>query len=206
MSVQAIYTPNSGIELTNHELVKVKVINYGTSPAIKVPIHYKINNGTVVNDTIQGPIAPHDTAQFTFTTPANLSAFATYNLTVYTNLACDATHINDTLHKTVVCSPLVYCTSASTYTYCNISNVTMANLNNGAPLPVYSNPSCINTYTDYTALSPALLIAGSTYPISVSECISSTYFYNSMVNVYLDYNRNGGTRLDSIADKNDERY
>jgi len=191
MSVQAIYTPNSGIELTNHELVKVKVINYGTSPAIKVPIHYKINNGTVVNDTIQGPIAPHDTAQFTFTTPANLSAFATYNLTVYTNLACDATHINDTLHKTVVCSPLVYCTSASTYTYCNISNVTMANLNNGAPLPVYSNPSCINTYTDYTALSPALLIAGSTYPISVSECISSTYFYNSMVNVYLDYNRNG---------------
>ena len=191
MSVQAIYTPNSAIELTNHELVKVKVKNFGTSPAVKVPIHYRINGGTSVNDTIQGPIAPNDTSVFTFATAANLSAYATYNFKVYTTLACDATHINDTLQKTVVCSPLLYCTSASLYSYCNISNVTISNLNNGVALPVYNNSSCVNTFTNYTSLSPALLIAGMTYPISVSECNSSTYFEGALVNVYLDYNRNG---------------
>ena len=192
MSVQAIYSPNSGIELTNNELVKVKVKNYGTNPAIKVPIHYKINGGTAVNDTIQGPIASNDTALFTFATPANLSAFNTYNFKIYTNLACDATHINDTLAKTVVSSPLVYCTSTATSTGdCDISNVTISNLNNGVALPVYSNPACVNMYTNYTSLTPAIFTAGMSYPISVSQSNNSTTFWGALVNVYIDYNRNG---------------
>ena len=192
VSVETIYTPNTGIELTNSEPVTVRVKNYGTSPALNVPIHYVINGGTVVNDVIPGPIATNDTVLFTFATPANLSAFATYNLTVYTNLSCDATLVNDTVHKTVINNPLVYCTSNATSTSdCDISNVTVSNLNNGIALPVYSNPTCTATYSNFTSLPPALLMAGMSYPISVSQCNTSTTFWVSMVNVYLDYNRNG---------------
>ena len=192
VSVQTIHTPNSGIELTNSEPVSVSVKNYGTSPAVNVPIHYVINGGTVVNDSIPGPIATNDTVLFTFATPANLSAFTTYNFTVYTDESCDATLVNDTAYKTVVNNPLVYCTSAATSTGdCDISNVTVGSINNGNALPVYSNPTCTGTYTDYTSLPPAVLLAGMSYPISVSQCNTSTTFWGSLVNVYIDYNRNG---------------
>ena len=86
----------------------------------------------------------------------------------------------------------VYCTSAASYTTdCDISNVTVSNLNNGTALPVYSNPACVNTYTNYTALAPTMLIAGMNYPISVSQSNNSTTFWGSLLNIYIDYNRNG---------------
>ncbi|HNZ42216.1 MAG TPA: CARDB domain-containing protein [Bacteroidales bacterium] len=192
VSVDAIHTPNSGIELTASETVSVRVKNYGTSPAVNIPIHYTINGGAPVTETIPGPIAQNDTLLFTFATTADLSAFSTYDFTVYTDLSCDATLFNDTVIKTVVNSPLVYCNSNATSTSdCDISNVTLSNINNGIALPVYSNPNCSATYTDFTALPPAILLAGMNYPISVSQCNTSTTFWTSMVNVYLDYNRNG---------------
>jgi len=192
IKLEAVYTPNTGIELSANEPVKIKVKNYGTVPAINVPVRYTINGGTPVIDSIPGPIATGDTAIFTFTQTANLSAFATYNFKVYSCLPCDTTHINDTIIKTVICNALVYCTSAASSTGdCDISNVTVSNLNNGAALPVYSNPACVNTYTNFTTLPPVMLIAGMTYPISVSQSNNSTTFWGSLVNVYLDYNRNG---------------
>ncbi|HNX07572.1 MAG TPA: hypothetical protein PKL96_08315, partial [Bacteroidales bacterium] len=77
VSVQAIHTPNSGIELSASETVSVRVKNYGTSPAVNIPIHYTINGGTAVTETIPGPIASNDTLLYTFTTTANLSALGT---------------------------------------------------------------------------------------------------------------------------------
>ncbi|HOY30413.1 MAG TPA: CARDB domain-containing protein [Bacteroidales bacterium] len=192
VSVQAIHTPNSGIELSAGEAVSVRLKNFGTSPAVNIPIHYSLNGGAPVTETIPGPIAQNDTLLYTFAATADMSAITTYDLAVYTGLSCDTTLINDTVHKTVVNNPLVYCVSGATSTsYCDISNVTVSNINNGNPLPVYSNPTCVATYTDYTSVGPGILQAGMTYPISVSQCNPSTSFGVSLANVYLDYNRNG---------------
>jgi len=192
VSVISMDSPNSGIELTNAEQVIVKVKNFGTASASNIPVNYTINNGTPVTETIAGPINSGDTLAYTFTTNADLSAFTTYNIKAYTSLACDITYINDTVLKTVTNDPLLYCSSGATSTIdCDISNVTVSNLNNGTALPVYTNPTCTATYSDFTSLSPVLLIAGMNYPISVSQSNTSTTFWGSAVNVYLDYNRNG---------------
>ena len=196
MSVQAIHTPNSGIELTNHELVKVRVKNYGTSAAVKVPIHYVINGGTPVNDTVQGPIATNDTAVFTFATAADLSAFTTYNLTVYTDLACDATLANDTTHKTVVCSPLVYCTSIPDYTADEeIYSVTVNGATNAYDcLTVAPGPgSILNRYSNFTTLPPLTSLSqGATIPFTIleDECDGASYYSNGCA-IWIDLNRDG---------------
>jgi hypothetical protein len=192
MAVISMDSPNSGIELTTTEQVTIKVKNFGTASASNVPVNYKINAGTPVNEIITGPINAGDTVIYTFATPADLSAFATYQIKAYTSQTCDLTHVNDTVLKTVTNDSLIYCSSGATSTGdCDISNVTVSTLNNGVALPVLSNTSCVNTYSDFTTLSPVLLTAGISYPISVSQCNTGTTFWGSLVNVYLDYNRNG---------------
>ncbi len=196
MTVQAIHTPNTGVELTNHELVSVRVKNFGTSPAIKVPIHYTINGGTPVNDTIQGPIASHDTAQFTFATVADLSTFGTYALAVYTDLACDATLVNDTVHKTVVCNPMVYCTSIPTYTSDEeIFSVTVNGSTNAYDcLTVAPGPgSILNRYSNFMTLPPlSSLSQGATISFTIleDECDGATYYANGCA-IWIDLNRDG---------------
>jgi hypothetical protein len=190
--VEIIYTPNSGIELSNAEAVKVRIKNYGTASISGFPVSYKIGSNAPVTETVSATINSNDTLLYTFTSLADLSAFATYNFKAYTSLSGDITNINDTAYKTIINNPLVYCTSSATSTYdCDISNVTFSNINNGIALPVLNNTSCVNMYTDFTALSPALLTAGMTYPISVSQSNDGSTFWGALVNVYLDYNRNG---------------
>jgi len=191
MSVLDIYQPESGIELTNNETLTIKVKNYGTAPANNVPVHYVINGGTPVTEVIPGPVASNDTALFTFSTPADLSATGTYQIAVYTSLACDQTLINDTVHKTVVNSPIPYCVSSSLYLYENIGNVTLGTLTNGNALPVLNNASATHYYTDYTNLSPTPVTVGANYQFSVSQIESGAQFYSTAVKAYIDFNRNG---------------
>ncbi|HOY30416.1 MAG TPA: CARDB domain-containing protein [Bacteroidales bacterium] len=191
MSVVNIYAPNSAIDLTDDEVITVKVKNYGTAPASNIPVHYSINGGAVVTEVIPGPVASNDTALFTFATHADLSAYGTYNISVYTTLSCDLTHINDTLHKDVVCSPIPYCASNSLYLYENIGNVTFGTLNNGNPLPVLGNTTVTHNYTDYTSLPATPVTVGSNYQFSVSQIESGNTFYPTGVKAYIDYNRNG---------------
>ncbi|HOY30414.1 MAG TPA: CARDB domain-containing protein [Bacteroidales bacterium] len=193
VSVLDIYEPNTGIELSTTEPVTVKIRNYGSAPAVKVPIHYTVNGGTPVNDTVQGPVASNDTAVFTFAVTADLSVIGTHVIEVYTDMACDATHVNDTAQKTVICQPLAYCTSTSTSptSYGDIGNVTLSNINNGIAVPVTNNASAINGYSDFTASLPAVqLNSANTYPISVS-IISHTTFSSTYVKTFIDYNRDG---------------
>jgi len=194
VSVEAIYTPNSGLELTTSELVTVRVKNYGTSPASNVPIHYVINGGTPVDDIVPGPIATNDTVLFTFAIAANLSAFGTYDFDVYTDLSCDATLTNDTAHKTVVNSPPVYCTSIADYTGDeDIFSVTVNGATNAyscstvAPGP----GSLLNQYSNFTTLPPLTVVnqgATVSFTILEDECDGATYYSNGCA-IWIDYNR-----------------
>ena len=191
MSVLQIYEPNSAIELTNSELITVKVKNYGTAPANNVPISYSINGGSPVTEMITGPIPSNDTALYTFATPANLAVLGTYTISVFTSLLCDTTAINDTASKTIVNSPIPYCVSNSQYLYENIGNVTFGTLNNGNALPVLGNTTATNYYTDFTTLPQTPVTVGANYQFSVSQIENYTTFYSTAVKVYIDYNRNG---------------
>ncbi|MDD4214312.1 MAG: lamin tail domain-containing protein [Bacteroidales bacterium] len=82
MSVLDIYSPESAIELGSAEIITVKVKNYGTQTAVNIPITYNINETTIINDTIPGPIAQNDTTIFSFAVPADLSAYGTYQIKV----------------------------------------------------------------------------------------------------------------------------
>jgi hypothetical protein len=195
MSVVSMSSPVSGIELTNSEDVIVVLHNYGSAPATNVPVSYSIN-GVAHTETIAGPIASGADYNYTFVTPADLSVAGTYNIDVYTGMLCDTIHINDTVSVTVVNSPLLYCSSGATSTYDNdIGNVTFANINNGVANPILNNATCVNTYTDFTSVPAANIIAGSTVPISVTKIEDGSYFYDAKVNVYIDWNRNGSWDL-----------
>ncbi|HNW88659.1 MAG TPA: GEVED domain-containing protein [Bacteroidales bacterium] len=196
VNVEAILSPTSGIELTNSEPITVRVKNYGTSPAVNVPIHYVINGGTVINDVVPGPIATNDMALFTFATPADLSAFTTYNLTVYTNLSCDATLVNDTAYETIVNNPLTYCTSIPSYTSDEeIFSVTVNGATNAydcstvAPGP----GSILNRYSNFMTLPPLTSLGqGASYSFTIleDECDGPTYYSNGCA-IWIDYNHDG---------------
>ncbi|MEI6765541.1 MAG: GEVED domain-containing protein [Bacteroidota bacterium] len=191
VAVEAIYTPNSGIELTATEPVTIKVKNYGTANQTNIPVHYTVNGGTPVNEVI-ATLSAGDTIDYTFTQTANLFAYQSYTIKAYTSLNCDVTLVNDTMQKIVVNSPIPYCPSYAVYTADDdIGNVTFATLNNGNPLPTLSNPDAIHTYTDYTNVPPAQVIAGGTFTISISQIEDDNNWYDCLANVYIDYNRNG---------------
>jgi hypothetical protein len=192
VGVNMIYSPVSGIELTNSETVIARVKNYGTSPASNIPINYTINGGALVTEMIAGPIASNDTLLYTFTNGADLSLFDTYTIDVFTTLGCDATKVNDTSSVIVVNNPLAYCTSSATSTIDDdIGNVTFGGINNGTGTPILSNPDAVHTYSDFTSLPPATIIAGSNEPISVTQIEDDLGWYDCLVNVYIDYNHNG---------------
>jgi len=196
VSAEAIITPNSALELTTAELVKIRVKNFGTNPATNIPVHYVINGGTPVNEIIPGPIATNDTLLYTFTQAADLSAFGTFNFTVYTDLSCDATLTNDTVHKSVVNSPPVYCSSVPSYTGDEeIFSVTVNGATNAydcstvAPGP----GSLLNQYSNFTTLPPLTIVnqgSAVSFTILEDECDGATYYSNGCA-IWIDYNRDG---------------
>ena len=102
LSVTEILEPTTGYMLSNSETVKAVVKNYGDQSISSYQISYTINGGTAVNQAISNPIAGFGVDTITFTTGADLSTVASYDIAVYTTYASDAYNGNDTAYKTVV--------------------------------------------------------------------------------------------------------
>jgi hypothetical protein len=85
-----------------------------------------------------------------------------------------------------------YCASgASSAADDDIGNVKIGELlDNGDVGDFFFNISSDKTYTDFRSLDPVLLKQGNTYPLSVSQIGQADYLF-CIVNVYIDYNRNG---------------
>ncbi|WP_082472425.1 S8 family serine peptidase [Flavobacterium sp. Leaf82] len=75
--------------------VTALIRNFSNSPISNFPVAYKINGGTEVVQNFTATIAPAATANFTFTTKANLGAPGDYTIDVYTQLAGDTDVTND---------------------------------------------------------------------------------------------------------------
>ena len=77
--------------------VTISVTNNGGSPLSNLPVGFQVNSGTVVNETITGPIAPGTTVSYTFTATADLSTAGGYFVSTWTAAPGDGNTGNDTL-------------------------------------------------------------------------------------------------------------
>lgn len=112
MGVTAITGPSTGSGLSATENVVVVIKNFGTATQTSVPVFYTVNGGTPVQETYTGSIAMGATANYTFTTPADLSVLGSYALVAGTETVGDGEPTNDDLTKTVVnniCQPVSNC-------------------------------------------------------------------------------------------------
>jgi hypothetical protein len=181
--------PVSAVNMGANETVKVKVRNYGTQSISNFPVSFRVDNLPAVTETVTGPLAPNDSLEYTFTAKANLSAVGTtYSLKAWTSLVGDLTAINDTVGGYSVTNMLPnYCPCAATSpSYEDISRVKVSNLDN------YSG-GVGSMYSDFTALSPAMLSIGLSDSLTIESAFSPGYStqYNCWVNVFIDWNRDG---------------
>jgi hypothetical protein len=86
-----------------------------------------------------------------------------------------------------------YCSSASNSTVDDdIGRFIFGNFSNGIDsLPDLSNSTSVNTYSDFTSLTPDTFDANSKYFMQVTQINSSPTFYTCHAKVYIDYNQDG---------------
>ena len=87
--LQNFFSPNSGCELSNSELVNVLINNNSGSfiPANSITVSYKVDAGAPVSELLGVNLSGGTSWNFTFSSAANLSACGTHNLKVWVNLA-----------------------------------------------------------------------------------------------------------------------
>ncbi|MHC1708599.1 MAG: GEVED domain-containing protein [Bacteroidales bacterium] len=190
-STLAIIAPVSGINLPNNAVVTSQIRNYGTQPISNFPVSYKINNLAVVSETCPTTIQPGDILNYNFTTTADLSAFATYNIKAWLDIPGDQNQVNDTSTSVVVNSMYTYCISRADYTGLgNIGNVTVSNINNGNANPIFNNANANQVYTSYTNLNPIYLSRGQGYNFSLTGIYSGSHS-TCHARVFVDWNYDG---------------
>lgn len=102
LGISELIAPVSDCGLSNNETVTVKISNYGNSCQSGFNVHYQINNGPVVTETINSPsVVPGSFINYSFNTKANLAAVGNYSIKIYTSLAADSIKTNDTLIASV---------------------------------------------------------------------------------------------------------
>lgn len=92
--------------LTNNTVIQVTVRNSANNAITNVPVKYRINNGTWINETIPS-VAANASLQYSFSTGADLSAPNTYTIQAIVDLSSDSFRDNDTTVSTVVNSPII---------------------------------------------------------------------------------------------------
>lgn len=115
LTVTELLSPVNSCSPPGNATVKAVITNVGLSLASgsKIPVSFKMNNGSIHTDTIQ--IASNkqigDTIQFTFTSTTPMTTFGNYNFKVWVSLPGDSDASNDTLYK------MVSILSVSSYPY-----------------------------------------------------------------------------------------
>ncbi|MCF8302234.1 MAG: T9SS type A sorting domain-containing protein [Bacteroidales bacterium] len=95
LGITAISSPSSGVGLTANETVTVTITNFGNNAQAGFDVSYTIDGGAAVTENVAGPIASGATLDYSFTTTADLSEYATYSIEAYTELAGDENSAND---------------------------------------------------------------------------------------------------------------
>ena len=97
VAVISLDTPVSGI-LTSTETITVTIRNFGENSATGFDVSYQVNSGTVITEVFTGTIETNASAQFTFTTPVDLSTEGqVYSILSSVTLTGDEDSTNDSI-------------------------------------------------------------------------------------------------------------
>ena len=97
VAVISLDTPVSGI-LTSTETITVTIRNFGENSATGFDVSYQVNSGTVITEVFTGTIETNASAQFTFTTPVDLSTEGqVYSILSSVALTGDEDSTNDSI-------------------------------------------------------------------------------------------------------------
>jgi hypothetical protein len=92
---------NSGVGLSNTEVVTATISNNSTQAISNFDVAYKIDGGDEVRETVTDEIAAFSTFEYTFTATADLSAQGSHSIEIYTLATGDMVAENDKLNKTI---------------------------------------------------------------------------------------------------------
>lgn len=92
----------SGCGVSANSQASVTIKNTGINPASNIPVYLIANGGTPIVETAPGPIAPGQSATYTFNSLPNITAAGTYNLVAYSMLSGDPRPQNDSAKTRIV--------------------------------------------------------------------------------------------------------
>ena len=88
--------------LSTAEEITVTIRNYGTNPQSNIPVSYTVDGGNTVTEIFTGTVGPTSSANFTFTTTANMGVIGqTYEITATTNMESDEDPANNSFTANV---------------------------------------------------------------------------------------------------------
>ncbi len=97
-----IINPISQSNLTSTEQIIVNVTNFGFDPQTNFDISYRFENGPVVMENVNTNLASGGTYTHTFGSTVDMSTIGEYyDLEIFTALATDTAHFNDTIHAVI---------------------------------------------------------------------------------------------------------
>jgi len=111
VELSAILAPVSGVYLSNSEPVKVLLKNNGGKPLTEFALQLELDGNHIVNEIFADTIPSLGQAEYTFDTPIDLSAVATYQIKVTAIAEEDMIPSNNS--KTVTIRNFVYNTDAT---------------------------------------------------------------------------------------------
>ena len=179
--VTAMISPTSGVSLTTAEQVTVEITNFGGATLTDFVITYEIN-GTVVSETVAGPLEGNSTMQYTFTQTADLATPGTYSFTCYTSVNGDADPSNDSASVEVVsstCSPSMNCSVGDGLTLFQLLDI--------------DNPSGCEGYGDFTD-QMTNVEQGGTHDVTMT-----TGYGNQYVRIWIDFNDDYSYTMDELV-------
>ena len=100
VGVVRVDAPNDAT-FTGLETITVSIKNFGTTAQSDIPVVYSVNGGADQTELFAGPLAPGETASFSFATQADFSTGDEFFINVETNLAGDSFPDNDCATKSV---------------------------------------------------------------------------------------------------------
>lgn len=96
LAVTSIDNPQTSDQLTMSEAVEITIANVGVSAMESPSVSLMVNGVEIVTDQLDGNIEPLGVVNHTFSVPADLSAFDTYNIEAVVSHPADTNPINNT--------------------------------------------------------------------------------------------------------------
>jgi hypothetical protein len=190
--LRRLLMPLDTLNLSDTESVSLFVRNFGSQLITSLIMHYQVNGGPVVSETLNATINPLDSLFFTFAQKADLEFPDVYHFKIWVELPGDVYHLNDTIWHSVDNNLGPYPASNAIFTDgADIGNFKFGPLDNGSVTSSTNNASASNIYTDYTKTVPAVRLTKKlSYPIAVTT-IFSGIASNCSVKVFVDWNCDG---------------